>query len=177
MNWDRWLGSQAQILPHPKNEWHSPWPHLYARCSVLATLLSYSRACWGSHHLRAKIPMSHSGIRGPPGSQLAPQTHDGDGNLRCMHWALLHPRGHSATPYLQGPSRGSTHDGPVQQQGDRDSEVKPPAQGHTDRKWRNQDLSPHLLDWSAGALTSASWASLKEGGLSGGGGHRSPQHS
>lgn len=108
MNWDRWLGSQAQILPHPKNEWHSPWPHLYARCSVLATLLSYSRACWGSHHLRAKIPMSHSGIRGPPGSQLAPQVDS---------WWWWEPALHAlSTTTSQGPQCHSLSPGTLRRQ-------------------------------------------------------------
>lgn len=90
--------------------------------------------------------MPRPGIRGPPGPRRAPQVDS---------WWRSEPGLHllsTTTPqgpwchYLQGPSGGSAHGGPAQQQGDRNREVKALVQGHTARKWQSRDLNRQGLD-------------------------------
>lgn len=112
----------------------------------LATSLSYSGARGDSQHLGTEVQMPRPGIRGPPGPRRAPQVDSWWRSEPVLHLlSTTTPQG-PWCHYLQGPSGGSAHGGPAQQQGDRNREVKALVQGHTARKWQSRDLNRQSRD-------------------------------
>lgn len=135
----------------------SPWPPLYAKGSALATSLSCSKACWGSHRLGTEVPTSGSGTQGPPDPR--------SGSPSRLMMAII-----TITAFTEALGRQDTRCPRTAVRTQRCGDMQPLVQGHSPR-W-----NPHLLD--SGPSSSPGLLSCPKGSWAGwGGGETIPPRS